>query len=437
MRIDHRISITLAFLLVLTPALALLAEELVEDQTAHSPTDLRPFQIVLPSGHLLGDWWGLRTKLEEAGITPNFTIVSDFAWNPTGGASQGSTVATNIGLDFTFDLDRMAHIKGASFLLQFSERFGESISSKYIENVFTSQQVFGGSTFKVVDVAYQQKLAEDRVEFRIGRIGAADDFLVSPYNYLFMENAFDGVPVGIFFNSPGMNSYPNATWGAMLKVKPTPRCYIMGGVYNGDPSIRENGRHGVDFSMDGPVFAIAEAGYQVNGLPGDGPYLGNYKVGGWYDDNKLSDFQTGQTKRGTWGFYALFDQVIIPIGDRASHRGIALFGSATLGTNPNVQQLPYFFTAGAAARGLLDVRPQDAIGLGFAYGHFSNDLGDAQRSAGLREQDYEMAVELNYRINFKDRSLFVQPVLQWIINPGGTGQHNDALVIGAQVGLSL
>jgi porin len=438
----HRAIATLTSLLVALAFAATTARAedkvvQVDSDSTHDPIDLRPFQIVLPSGHLLGDWWGVRTKLEDAGIKPSLTLVTDFAWNPSGGANQGSTVAFNLGLDLLFDLDKMAGIKGGSFLMQFSERSGESLSSKYIGNVFTSQQVFGGSTYRVVDLAYQQRLFDDRLEFRIGRIGASDDFLVSPYNYLFMENAFDGTPVGIFFNSPGMNGYPNATWGAMVKVRPTPRCYVMGGVYNGDSTIRDNGRHGVDFSLDGPVFAIGEAGYQVNGLPGDSQLLGNYKAGAWYDENRLPDFTTGEGKRGNWGFYALFDQVIIPIGARESHRGIGVFGSAVFGSNPNVQQMPFFFTAGAAARGLFDVRPQDAIGLGVAYGHFSNDLKDSQEAAGLHGQEYEMAIELNYRFNFKDRSVFVQPVLQYIIHPGGTGQHNDALVIGAQVGISF
>ena len=38
--------------------------------------------------------------------------------------------------------------------------------------------------------------------FRAGRIATGDDFLVSPYNYVFVQNGFDGNPVGIFFNSP-------------------------------------------------------------------------------------------------------------------------------------------------------------------------------------------------------------------------------------------
>ena len=59
----------------------------------------------------------------------------------------------------------------------------------------------------------------------------------------------------------------------------------MGGVYNGDPSIRDNSNHGADFSMDGPLFAIGEIAYQPNSLPGDRGLIGNYKAGFWYDNS--------------------------------------------------------------------------------------------------------------------------------------------------------
>ena len=55
----------------------------------------------------------------------------------------------------------------------------------------------------------------------------------------------------------------------------------------------------------------------------------------------------------------------------------------------------------------------------------------------VRVQDYEMAVELTYRLYFKDRSLFVQPDLQYIIQPGGTGDLDNALVLGCQVGINF
>jgi hypothetical protein len=74
---------------------------------------------------------------------------SDVAANPTGGRSEGITEASNLGLDLLLDLDKLGGIKGGSFLLQLSERWGTSLSADYIGNVFTTQQVFGGESFRV------------------------------------------------------------------------------------------------------------------------------------------------------------------------------------------------------------------------------------------------------------------------------------------------
>ncbi len=193
------------------------------------PVNLRPFQLVLPREHLLRDWFGLRPGVEDLGITPTLTFVTDIAGNVTGGKNQGVTHADNLGLDLLFDLDKLVGLKGGSFLVSMSQRSGTSLSSEHVGNVFAIQQVYGGQTFHLIDVAYQQKLLDDRVELRLGRIAAGDDFLVSPYNWLFMQNGLDGNPVGIFFNAPGMTAYPNATWGTRLKIRPAERTYVMGG----------------------------------------------------------------------------------------------------------------------------------------------------------------------------------------------------------------
>jgi hypothetical protein len=182
------------FMLLLMCASTAIADNSGGDNRL-APVPLRPFRPQLPSGHLFGDRGGARTKLEDAGITPALTLVTGFAWNPTGGKQQGSTAASNLGLDLLFDMDKLGGVKGASILVQLSQRFGTSLSKDYIGNVFNTQQVFGGETFRVVDVAWQQKLFDDRVQFRVGRFAAGDDFLVSPYNYLFMQNGFCGNPV--------------------------------------------------------------------------------------------------------------------------------------------------------------------------------------------------------------------------------------------------
>jgi len=156
---------------------------------------------------------------------------------------QGFRGASNLGLDLVFDLDKLLGLAGGSFEISFSARFGSSLSQEDIGNVFSVQQVFGGETYRLVDVAYRQQLLGERLELRVGRMAAGDDFLVSPYNYVFVQNGFDGNPVGVFFNAPGMTAYPNATWGGLVKVRPTERTYVMGALYTGDPSIWANEHH--------------------------------------------------------------------------------------------------------------------------------------------------------------------------------------------------
>jgi porin len=257
-----------------------------------------------------------------------------------------------------------------------------------------------------------------------------------------MQNGFDGNPVGIFFNSPGMTAYPDATWGALVKVRPTPQTYAMVGIYNGDPTIRENDHHGVDLSMNGPAFVIGEVGLKVNGLNGDSDLLGNYKAGFWYDNRQAMEFGASHSQRGTYGVYGLFDQVLIPFGARQSNRGLGVFGSTIFSTDPSVAQMPFFFTAGIAARGILPSRPTDSCGLGIIYGQFSHDLQVAQEQEQRRNpstlvQDHELALELTYRFALFKNSVFFQPDLQYIAHPGGSRKYDDVVVLGCRLGISF
>ena len=412
----------------------------------HTP-NLCPFLLNLPLDHLLGDWDGFRPKLENAGLTTTLTYVNDIAGNVTGGKDQGMAYSENIGLNMLFDLQKLVGLDGGTVLISMSQRNGSSLSTTHVGNTFTIQQNFGGETFKLIDVAWQQKLLDDRVELRVGRLATGDDFLVSTYDYLFMQNAFDGNPVGIFFNSPGMTAYPNATWGALVKVRPTERTYIMGGIYNGDASIRANTYNGVNLSMNGPLFAIGEVCYQANGLPGDGPLLGHYKAGFWYDNSIYTNYRSPaagkpENNRGNWGFYGLFDQLLVSFGEPGDDRGFGIFGSVMASPNQSISRLPYFFTAGFACFGPFASRPADVAGFGLVYGDFSSDLRQEQEQEteldpAIGVQNYETDLEWTYRISLRNGAVFFQPDIQYVIRPGGTGNIEDALVLGCQIGVNF
>jgi porin len=104
--------------------------------------------------------------------------------------------------------------------------------------------------------------------------------------------------------------------------------------------------------------------------------------------------------------------------------------------------MPFFSTAGFLVRGLFPSRPGDGGGFGVVFGQFSNDLQDSQQRARQTNptvgvQRYETALEFTYGFRFRGGALILQPDLQYIIRPGGTGQIPDAFVGGVRVGINF
>jgi porin len=404
--------------------------------------------------YLLGDWGGVRTKLRDLGVTLSLTFVSDVQGNPVGGEHHGFREFDDLGVDINLDLAKLVGLGGAQFHVSASSRSGSSLSREDIRNVFNVAQVCCGASYRLVDVYYEQSLFDDRLNVRLGRIAAGDEFLASPLYGTFVQNAFDGNPVGIFFNAPGMTAYPTATWGLRVRATPVPSAYVMAGLFNGDFSLNDPDKHGVDFSMRGPLFAIVEAGYRLNQDAGNAGLPGNYKIGAFYDDHTFPDLRrdvTGgpavlsglprRTTRGNAGFYILVDQMVYREHGPGTPQGLTPFASLVVSPDDDVSTLPVFVNGGLVYQGLIPGRAQDKAAFGVAYGRFSGQLRRAQRDQQRLDprigvQDYELALEWTYVIQVTPW-LQVQPDVQYIIRPGGIGKIPDALVLGFQFAVTF
>jgi hypothetical protein len=143
-----------------------------------------------------------------------------------------------------------------------------------------------------------------------------EEFAGSQYFKAFTPVAFDLVPLGIFLNAPGAFGYPLTTWGTRVKFEPVESFYAMAGCYNGDPAIKEDDPHGVDFTLRGPAFVIGEIGYRRNYGEGATGLPGNVKLGAYYNGGSAEVFDSGlagrptETVRARYGFYLLGDQAL-------------------------------------------------------------------------------------------------------------------------------
>jgi porin len=296
-------------------------------------------------------------------------------------------------------------------------------------------------------LSYTQALFDDKLSVRFGRLTInsvyGEEFAGSQYFKAFTSVAFDLVPIGIFLNAPGAFGYPLTTWGARVKVEPVESCYAMVGCYNGDPGVKEGDRHGVDFTLRGPLFLIGEVGYRRNygkdatGLPG------NVKVGAYFNGGRAEVFDAGLTGQpagavqARYGFYLVGDQALVRWGDPAEKRHLGAFAAFVCAPDQRVNTVPFFFDAGLVAYGVLPSRPRDFASFGVAYGSYSGDLRRAEEVQALTEpsiavQSWEMTLELNYGCTVRP-GLLVQPGLQYLINPGGNKSVPNALAVGMNV----
>jgi porin len=237
--------------------------------------------------------------------------------------------------------------------------------------------------------------------------------------------------------------------GARLRFTPTERLYLMAGAYNGDPQVEDEDNHGTDFSLRGPVFAIAEIGYRLNqekdatGLPG------TYKAGIFYHNglyprvlNRIAGSPVPlpslevRVSRGNGGFYVMFEQTVYRERTGSSPRSLTPFLSVLISPDQDKSPIPYFVNAGIVSQGPIPGRPNDTALFGVSWGRFSDAFQRAGRLSGgaIPVPRDEMALEWGYAIQLTPW-LKVQPDIQYIIRPGGTGRVPNALILGFEFGV--
>jgi porin len=289
----------------------------------------------------------------------------------------------------------------------------------------------------LVDLAIEKQFLQKKLDIVGGRINALDDFATSPL-YCYAQNlGFCGNPLSIPVNA-SVPSYPNAAWGIRARYQVSPEFYSMTGAYNTYLNFRDHEYHGVDFSLrhNSGVAIMQELGYSPAPLRELG-YPGTFKLGGLYDSEPRLNFESGELRGGTWQIYLTGQQRLLPRPKDAtnSHQGFWGFLALTYAP-PKMNQLEYFADGGLLYFGLIPGRPKDELGLFGVWGQFSSDLAASQRVSSHPVMTHESILEANYMFNVTP-SFSVQPDVQGVFRPEGTGQINNALVVAVQIAITL
>ncbi|MEA3213214.1 MAG: porin [Chthoniobacter sp.] len=422
----------------------------------HGP-DRFSMNSYMAGDYFFGDWGGARARLADSGVTFDSYYVMNPAGNVSGGKKDGFSYVDNFYFGVTFDLEKLVGWRGLQFAVSGINRSGGSVTNAYVGSQYDVQQVHGGQNVFLYNVTLEQRFWNDKVKLKIGRFGASDDFNTSSLYGLYMNNGIDGNIRNALFDTQ-FSAYPFATWAARLRVDPTPEFNFQLGVFQTWDQIFDRTHNGLDWSIrdDDGVMILAQAGWtpelfkrpmpvesagksdgkkavaapEMKGLPG------HYWVGGSYSPWKgYSQFGRIEKTSGSYGFYAHADQMVWQEAP-GSEQGLTVFVASGYYPQDNISIIPWQLNVGAFYTGLIPGREEDKTIAGLIYGRFGDDYARTIEAAGSGKPTQETIVELAYRIQLS-KFAYLQPDVQFVFRPGGTGRLDDAVVVGAQMGISF
>ncbi|WP_432262537.1 carbohydrate porin [Cupriavidus sp. TMH.W2] len=407
---------------------------------------------ITTSPYLLGDWGGLRTRLAEQGVTFNLGYGSELAHNFSGGTDRLTRYTDQWVFGTTLDLNKLWGWQGATFQATVTDRNGRNLGADAnIGNNMLIQEVYGrGQTWHLTQFWLNQKLLDDRLQIKLGRLTVGEDF--ASFSCDFQNLTFCGSQPGNLVGNYWVN-WPTSQWAARVKYQTSQETYVQTGVYQVNPKYVDDSyaRHS-GWKLNNPsgttgALIPLEAGW----LPSLGGRPGSYKAGVWYNTSNGNDLYydvnhnprgiTGLAplqRSGQYGAYVNFQQQVT---GTAGGRGATVFLNISQ-ADRNTAQVDGQIALGVQYKGPFD-RLADTIGFAVGATHNNGRHADFVRQTNARTgqstvvgDGYEYVSELYYSWS-PVPSVYFRPNLQYILHPGGTTQNKNAFVVGLKSGVTF
>jgi porin len=367
----------------------------------------------------------------ESGLRLGGVLVSNGNYLISGGNAPGATSFNNLLLvDLDADLDKLAHIPGASFGAAMLRFDGQPTNEQ--AGIVTGYNGLTGAPpldrTELYELWWRQSLFSDQLVVRIGKTVPTFDFgnVVRPVpveDVLLQIPAVSGLLYTPIFVNPtilgALPGYYNSAYGVTATIAPGRSFYVSLGGYDG------NVARGVQTGLqNGPIFngyrfQIGEAG--TAWLLGSGNLPGSFGIGAWDQTGTLSIPHRTITQNGTHGAYAFASQRLWRGSGDADARGVS--GFVQLGINDSRTMFATgYLGLGATAFGVIPGRPLDSLGAGIAWSRLN-------RNRGFRSD--EALLQLYDQIHVFD-GIYLQPALTLSPNPGERTARAPAVAFTVQ-----
>lgn len=373
------------------------------------------FKAWLDGDYATGDWKGLRTKLEEKGITIEVTQYNDSFLKARGGMERKSRAKSLSLLDMiaTFDTEKMGLWKGGKLGIWGQTVYGKGLTNSSVGDIQTLSSIDNDTMTQLSEYWYEQRVLDNKLGIKLGKWDVNGDFCTLDSTGDYINSSFTLIP------NTAIPTYPAQALGVIGIVEPTDWVSMKAGVFDGEATGKGMGFKSA-FDDDGGLTTLAEIAFKptIKDMPG------TYQLGFWHNTVDTQEITTDPSAKmfsTGYGLYTQLEQMVYKEKDD-NEQGLRLIGQ--FGWAPQDRsEIARYYGMGMNYKGLIPKRSNDVTGIGANF---------AQLSGKLKEVDgrtREAALELFHKFQLNNW-LALQPDFQVIFNPNG--EHRDAIVFGVR-----
>jgi porin len=357
-----------------------------------------------------GDWGGIRTDLENAGITVGGSFTIEWANAISGGISRKWVSRNLFNLNVAVETEPLFGWKGGTFFVDVASSDSTEGGTFVPGTQWTSSIEIAGDTFQIANFWYEQQLFDGVLRLKAGKLDVTTEF-----GWLEATAGFINLGPVYPMTWPGVPTYPYSSLGGVAFLYPCDNFYVGGGAFDANFDVDQF--FPADPFDDG-TWAIGETGFTWSELGA----VRNLQLsfGGWYDSRDVARFD-GTGDDTSSGLYTMGQaRFFAPEGaGEDDTRGLWVFGRWSW-ADPDVVLTHLHYGGGVSLHGTFPGRDGDKTGVYVGRVHYAGNA--------LQEiPSEETAIDLFYALEITPAITFT-PDIQFLLDPGGDDTVKDPIV---------
>ncbi|HBY19874.1 MAG TPA: hypothetical protein DEG71_02520 [Clostridiales bacterium] len=348
--------------------------------------------------------------IKDSPFTFELTYTGDAANNFDGGIKRGSCYLGMVNITLLFSTEKAKLWKGGEFLIKGANTHGATPSATFIGDFQGISNIEAGDLTYFHELWFKQNIRN--LIFTIGLQDLNAEFISSEYTSLFLNGSF-GTHSTIADNVPSP-VFPLTALGAQMQYNLSDKFSAKVSVFDGFPDDFEDNPYNINWSLKKDDGLLTFGELTISDI--FSKFSGDYKLGGYYHNHipSISNELNSMEITYNYGIYFIVDQEIYK-NNKGKH--LSTFIQASISPNQKNENW-YYIGAGINYQGLFPKRLDDIFGIAIAYAGFENKYYKSETS-----------IEMTYKAKISD-NVFIQPDLQYVINPSGTDKKIDNAFVG-------